>query len=231
MTEPVRSICLPVPERVAIGLDVVVGPAGLDALRMVLGVPAGLEEFVALLDEQPLIALVVLEGAGGRVVALSPAAASPDDREAAVDLLAVEDELELPVLDGAERVESGRLRLPRAPVPDDHVPGAVLLRRDDTLEVEVLDRVVLDVDSHAPDRRIEGQALGDRPAHQDAFDLQAEVVVEPGGSMALDEEPSGRAGDGRRCRLGRLPEVAFAAVFLERHGDKSDVDAPSNAHF
>src|SRR6476620_2171323 len=49
--------------------------------------------------------------------------------------------------------------------------------------------------------------------------------------MTLDDEPAGRARDGGRCRLGGLPEVAFAAVFLERHGHKSDARAPSDARF
>ena len=111
----------------------------------------------------------------------------------------------------------GRLGLPGAPVPDDHVAGAVLLRRDHALEIEVLDRVVLDVDGHPPDRRIERQALRDGPADEDAFDLEAEVVVEPRGAMALDDESPGRARDDGRCRFRGLPEVAFAAVFVEGH--------------
>ena len=61
-------------------------------------------------------------------------------------------------------VEGRRLRLPGAPVPDDDVAGAVLLGGDDALEVEVLDRVVLDVDGHPPDGRVEGRALGHGPA-------------------------------------------------------------------
>ena len=75
-TAPVRSISavgggrLADPDGVAVGLDVVVGAAGLDALRVVLGVPALDRVVVALVDEQPLVALVVLEGAGRRVVAL-----------------------------------------------------------------------------------------------------------------------------------------------------------------
>ncbi len=149
---------------------------------------------VALVDEQPLVALVVLEGAGRGVVALAPAAAGPDDREAAVELLAVEHELELAVRDRGRGVERRRLRLPGAPVPDDDVAGAVLLRRDDALEVEVLDRVVLDVDGHPADVGVEGQALGDRPGDEDALDLEAEVVVEPGRPMALDDEAARRTG-------------------------------------
>src|SRR4029079_19682821 len=124
------------PQGVAIRLDVIVGPAGLDALRVVLGVPALLRRGAALGDEQPLIALVVLERAGRRVVTLATATTGPDDRPAAVELLAVPLELQLAVGYRRRGVDRGRLRLPGAPVPDDDVAGAVLLRRDDALEVE-----------------------------------------------------------------------------------------------
>ena len=212
------------PDRVAVGLDVVVGAAGLDALRVVLGVPALLRIGAALVDEQPLVALVVLEGAGRRVVALAPAAARPDDREPAGDLLAVQLELQLAGRDGGRGVEGRRLRLPGAPVPDDDVARAVLLRGDDALEVEILDGVVLDVDRHPAHVRVEGRALGDRPRHEDATDLEPEVVVETGGPVPLDDEspaPGRSAVGGRaRGRLRRLPEVALAAVFLEGHDEE-----------
>ena len=69
---------------------------------------------------------------------------------------------------------------------------------------------------------VERRALGHRPRHEHAVDLQAEVVVEARRAVALDDEPAARA-EGRRPggraggRLGRLREVALAAVFLERH--------------
>ena len=132
-------------------------------------------------------------------------------------------ELELAVGDRGRGVDRRRLRLPGAPVPDDDVAGAVLLGRDDALEVEVLDRVVLDVDGHPADVRVEGQALGDGPGDEDARDLEAEVVVEAGGAVALDDEAARAdrargAGLGGRRRLRGLREVALAAVFLEGHG-------------
>ena len=114
-------------------------------------------------------------------------------------------------------VKGRRLRDPGAPVPDDDVAGAVLLGGDDAFEVEVLDRMVLDVDGHPADGRVEGRALRDGPRHEDAIDLEPEVVVQPGGAVALDHEPPGRAGDDGRCRFRGLGEVTFAAVFLERH--------------
>src|SRR4029079_15734902 len=141
--------------------------------------------------------------------------ARADDREATAILLAVEDELQFPIRDRPPRVGGLGLGLPGAPVPDDHVARAVLLGRDHSLEIEVLDRVVLDVDRHPPGARILGQALRDRPADEDALDLEAEVVVEAGRAMALDDEATSAAGGRRRAgRLGGQPEVALLPVLV-----------------
>ena len=67
-------------------------------------------------------------------------------------------------------------------------PAPYCARRDHALEVEILDRVVLDVDGHPPNAGIEGRPLGDRPAHEDAVDLEPEVVVETRGAVSLDDE-------------------------------------------
>ena len=185
---------------------------------MVLRVPARLVELVALLDEQPLVALVVLERPRRGIVGLAPAAAGPDDREAALHLLAVEDELQLAVLDGrrGSRVGASGSQVPQSqtitsPAPycfDGMTPSKSKYSIGWSSTWTAIRRTV----------EIEGQALGDGPADEDALDLEPEVVVEPGRAMALDDEPPGRARDGGRCRLGGLPEVAFAAIFLERHG-------------
>ena len=73
--------------------------------------------------------------------------------------------------------------------------------------------------------------MGTAQRHEDAVDLEAEVVVEAGGPVALDDEAAGAdraggAGLGGRRRLGGLREVALAAVFLEGHGDECDALAP-----
>ena len=113
------------PDRVAVGLDLVVGPAGLDALRVVLGVPARLTAASSFLwissHCSPSSSSNAVVGARARP------AAGADDREPALHLLAVEAELELAVADGLAAVERRRLGLPGAPVPDDDVAGAVLL--------------------------------------------------------------------------------------------------------
>ena len=80
--------------------------------------------------------------------------------------------------------------------------------------------MVLDVDRHPPRRGVEGRPLRHGPRHEDAIDLEPEVVVQAGRAMALDDEPAGsRVAPAHRPAggLGGLPEVAFALVFVERH--------------
>ena len=80
--------------------------------------------------------------------------------------------------------------------------------------------MVLDVDRHPPLLWVQRWPAGDGPRHEDTTDLQAEVVVEAGGAMALDDEAAAecrRDQAGRPGRLGRPPEVALSAVFLQRH--------------
>ena len=122
----------------------------------------------------------------------------------------------------ARRRVVGRLGFPRAPVPDDDVAGAVLLGRDHALEVEVLDRVVLDVDGHPALVRDRASGPWGRPTrpgrHRSRAGSRSGAAWRDGAGRR-----SGRArwrGDLRcgRRRLGRLPEVALAAVFVEGHG-------------
>ena len=89
-----------------------------------------------------------------------PPTVGPDEREAALELLAEDPELELAVGDGPNGVRRLGLRFVRAPVPDDDVAGAVLARRDHALEVEVLDGMVLDVDGHPADAGSSDGPLG-----------------------------------------------------------------------
>ena len=196
-----------IPHRVLAGEHLVVGSAGLDRLRQLVDVPVGIGRLVALVDQQP----VVRAGLG---------AARLDQREAAAQLLAVEPELELALADGPARIV-GFLRLERAPVPHDHVAAAVLALGNDALEVEVRDRMVLDMNGHAPLVGVERRPARHGPAHQHAVDLEPEVVVQPTRSMALnDEPPAFRRRRGRADIAGRLRcllEVALAAIRLERH--------------
>ena len=190
------------PRRDAVA-NLVVRQPGLHARGMVLGVPAADRGLVLLLQHEPSLAAIV--GIG------------PDDRVAAVEALAAQDELDLAL---AKADAGGRLAwlgLPGSPVPDDDVSPAVLLRRDDALEVEVLDRVVLGAHRQAADLRVEGRPLRDGPADEDAVDLEAEVVVQRRRAMALNREAAAALDDLARGRLGSPPEVALAPIFLQWH--------------
>ena len=104
---------------------------------------------VLLLDQQP------------RLLALAGAAVHAHQRPAAVQLLAVEAELELAGAVAGARVAD---RLPGAVVPDDHLARAVLALRDRSLEAAVVDRVVLDVHRHPLVGRDRGSAPSAPPS-------------------------------------------------------------------
>src|SRR5439155_7529250 len=200
------------PQRRPLALDLVVGPPGLDGLWEVLGVPAADRGFVALVDEEPGLAVLSFPRPGA------------NDREAALQLLPVEPELQLAFLDRLRRVRRFGVRLPGAPVPHDHVAGAVFAPGNRGLEVHVLEGVILDLHREAPLLRVGGRPLRDCPADEHAVDLEPKVVVEPGGAVALDDKSAaaGLPGRLRLCRRSRwfrcLPEVALALVGLEGHG-------------
>jgi hypothetical protein len=78
--------------------------------------------------------------------------------------------------------------LVRAPVPDLDAAGTILPGRDLTLEIGVLQGVILDVDGECALAGLERDTFGHCPAGKRAVALEAEVVVEPPGVVALDDE-------------------------------------------
>src|SRR5690606_1783649 len=168
---------------------------------------------VAMFDEQPLRADPALD----RVRA--------NERERTLQALTVEGDRELP---GPILPQDGFLvRLSfagfvgriGAPIPEHDGPHAVLAHRDRPLEVVVLDRTFLDLHGEAPGRRILARSLRNRPAPHHAFHLQAEVVVQVGSRVLLDDKaqrraasPPTRAAGG----LGGLLEIPLLLILLER---------------
>jgi hypothetical protein len=139
---------------------------------MLLGIPAGLGGVVPLVQQQPVVLAVGL--------------VAPDEDEAALQLLAVEVEVQVALFEGLGRVGvTGRP--PGPPVPHDHVAFAVALG-DHALEVVVRQGVVLHLDGQAAGLGVERRTLGDGPAEEDAVVLQSKVVMEPSGPVALDNE-------------------------------------------
>src|SRR5918992_1952297 len=183
--------------------DLVVRASGLDAGRVLLRVPTIDGCLVLLLEQQPAFAAIRVIG--------------PDDGVAAVEPLAVEDELDLALAQSGARRGLVRLGLPGAPVPDDDVPGAVLLLRDDALERQVLDRVVLGAHRQPSHLGVQGRALGNGPADEHAVDLEPEVVVQRRRAVSLHGEATAALDDLARCRLRGPGEVALAPILLQRH--------------
>ena len=101
-------------------------------------------ELVAMLDQQPV---------GALAAAASTLLAVPfhaHQHPAAMQALAFEDELEVALLQAFMRIA---LRRPVAAVPQLHRAAAILAFRNGALEVAVVERMVLDLDRQALDRR------------------------------------------------------------------------------
>ena len=200
--------------RLRAGRDLVVGQSALHAGGVLLRIPAVDRRLVSLVDQQPLSR-----------VAGAPQGVAPTprlhDREAATQSLPVQSELQLALLQGRRRV-IGLLGAEGPPVPDDHVAGAVFALRNDSLKVQILDRVILGALREAPPIGIERRAARHSPADQHAADLQAQVVMEPGGAVTLDHEPAAPLPWWTGGRLRRSREVALGPICLERHRPDDD---------
>ena len=203
------------PHAIGVGGDLLDAAARHDAVREIVdhgGVVARSRVLVVLLDEQPALVAAVL------------AAAASHERPAAVQLRAVEVELELALAVALDRILLGN---PGAAVPQEDGARAVLLRRDHAFEVAVLDGMVLDVHREALVVRVEARAFRHGPAQEHPAELEPEVVVQVARGVLLDDEAQclRLAGVHPALGLGRGLEVALAMVGLERHGAQYNVRA------
>ena len=193
---------LRVPETVPLGRHLGEAASAEDALRtrahdvQLRRRPRAL---VLVLDEEPRLGVVPLD---------------LDERPLAGELLALELELQLPLLQREGRLDDGS---PPPAVPEHDGTRPVLALRDHTLEGPVFDRVVLDAHREPLVARVEGRALRHGPAQQDPVQLQAEVVVEPRRRVLLDAVRRPAGGAGLTRGLGRPGEVALLLVVFESH--------------
>src|SRR5262252_7692145 len=215
------SVPVRMPDAALGGGDLIEGAPRAHALGSGIhdaGAVARARRFVPLLDEEPAPPLVVA------------ALASPDPHEcpSAVELLALEGELEIALAVALVRIAHG---FPCAAVPHHHGATAVLALRDGSLEAAVLERMILHLHGEALVGGIEARPLGHGPALEGALQLQAEIVVETAGRVLLDHEGQIRRAASARARglarrLGGGLEVPLAAVLAKPHSfDLSTVDA------
>src|SRR5258708_26973488 len=160
---------------------------------------------IAFLDQEPSLLT--------RFAAVLAAVCS-HQRPAALELIAVEPELEMSLFVACDRISAGN---PRPAIPHHHRAGPVLVGRDDALEAAVFERMVFDVDREPLVLRIETRALGYRPAQQHAAELEPEVVMQAARSVLLDHERQRlRLGvHDPPARLGGQAEVALFTVALQ----------------
>src|SRR5262249_11989346 len=109
-------------------------------------------------------------------------------------------------------------RFPGAAVPQDDRAGAVLALRDGAFEAAIVQRMILDMHGQPLFAGNEAGPARDRPAFQDAVHLQAEIVMQPGGVVLLDDETGTARVGSASPGLRRDREVPLLAVGFQRHG-------------
>ena len=165
------------------------------------------------------LVLVVLLNKEPVGIAVAGAGFHADERPLAVQFGAVEDKFQGAVAKAGVNVGVAGLRLPCALVPDHDGASAVLAFGDDAFEAAVLHGVVFDLNGETLVSDEIAGALGDGPAFEDAVPAEAEVIVQAGGGVLLDDEGllaggdcGGGFGAGFAGRLGGHAEVAHRAV-------------------
>ena len=128
--------------------------------------------------------------------------------------LTIKPELQVSV---GKRVGDGDVLARRegATVPDLDRAGAVLALGYRPFEVSILKGVILGSHSEAAHPGIERGALGDGPADEDTFDLEAQVEMQAAGKVLLDDEAlGGLRTTGAAKWFWRLFEVAARTSWL-----------------
>jgi hypothetical protein len=197
-------------------VDGAAGDGGVGALVGDLLVAGAALVLVVLLDEEPL---GLVFGAVGRVV-------HADEGPLALHLGAIHFELEVAGAEAGIDVFAAKLGPPAALVPDHDGAAAVLAFGDDALESTVFEGMIFDFYGEAALGRVIAGALGAGPGFEDAIPAEAEVVVEVGGCVLLDDEREaargGRLAHGEGVGVGAAAgglgggvEVAHGAIALE----------------
>src|SRR5262249_43149731 len=172
-------------------------------VKLAAEIAAAFDMLVALLDEEPVLALAFrLE---------------PNQHPAALHPLAMEDHLELPLGHGSHGIPV--CGLPRPLVPQHHRAAAILALGDGAFEGGVVERMILGAHRETLHRRIGARRLGHRPALEHALHLDAEIIMLATRPMMLHDETAGALYSAlrrpARRRFAGLGEIALAPIGLE----------------
>ena len=142
-----------------------------------LVVIAGLGTFIAMFDQQPIVALTV-----ARAIVLET-----HQHPAALQFFSGENEFEFAVakcLLGIFVTE----RRPEAAIPQHHRAAAVLAFGNGAFEIAVVEGMVFDFDRQPLVIGIDRRTLGNRPGLEHAVQFEPQIVMQPRRVMFLNDE-------------------------------------------
>src|SRR5215469_8461487 len=185
-----------------------------DRARVFLRDVLVLSEFIALLDEQPLLLLAR---------PLGIARAGANQGENSVEFVTAQDEVDLALVYrfrwSSTRGVDHRVG---AAIPDDDCARPVVALGNDSLKVAVLKRMVLNHHCQPFVARVQSVSFRDRPGSQNPVHFHPEVEMHPACMVLLDDKNATFRRVFRRLRAAERLRSAigttFAAVSIEWHG-------------
>src|ERR1700733_6906394 len=132
----------------------------------------------------------------------------------AVELLAMQLELEMALLQTFVGIPKRR---PRSIVPHDDRAAAVFAFGDRALEIGVFQRMVFDLDGEALLPGVQARAASPSAAFEDPVQREAEVVMQSGRIMLLDDKDIAARVRRGAFGFGGRREIALLPIGLERH--------------
>src|SRR5262245_51173615 len=153
-----------------------------------------------LLDQQPVVAL------------LASPAVHTHQMPSAVQLLSFERERQMPFRQALVRIV---LRVPASAVPDHYRAAAILALRDRAFELVVLGGVVFHLHGEPLLPRHKARAARYRPALHPAVELKPQVIMQPSGSVFLDDIGVAAFALHLALRFGGHVKTTFGAIAFQ----------------
>lgn len=171
--------------------DLVNGAPRQDGIRRLfqnIWIARAARRSIIALDKQPIVA------------PLAGAHAHAYEMPASFQLLAMQNEIEMAFSIARMGISLGR---PGAMIPDQNCAGAILSFWNRALESTIIKRMILDMDGQAFLARHEAWPARYRPTFQDAIEFEAEIIMQPRGSMFLHDEAIAGSARSASARLRR----------------------------